>query len=102
MVKKFVEHKFASSELLKQQQKKSDLKLGIPADFIAEDLKKTAKRGSGLSALHKKLFKAGCYLRAGQGQVPVTLSMLCHCGGTGTIEWGQFSSHRWRVGGKSE
>lgn len=40
---------------------------------------------------------AGCYLRAGQGQVPVTLSMPCHCGGTGTTEWGQFSSHRWRV-----
>ncbi|KAK2995366.1 hypothetical protein RJ640_028998 [Escallonia rubra] len=32
-----------------------------------------------------------------QGQVPVTLSMPCHCGGTGTTEWGQFSSHRWRV-----
>lgn len=57
MVKKFVEHKSASSKLLKQQQKKGDLKLVIPVDFIAEDLKKTAKRGSGLSALHKKLFK---------------------------------------------
>ncbi|MCD7451701.1 hypothetical protein HAX54_013084 [Datura stramonium] len=59
MVKKFVEHKSASSKLLKQQQqqKKGDLKLVIPADFIAEDLKKTAKRGSGLSAFHKKLFK---------------------------------------------
>ncbi|CAN4114629.1 unnamed protein product [Withania somnifera] len=50
MVKKFVEHKSTSS-------KKGDLKLVIPVDFIAEDLKKTAKRGSGLSALHKKLFK---------------------------------------------
>lgn len=40
---------------------------------------------------------AGCYSRAGQGQVPVTLSMPCHCGGTGTTEWGRFSSHRWRV-----
>ncbi|KAK4738817.1 hypothetical protein R3W88_002514 [Solanum pinnatisectum] len=39
-------------------------------------------------------------LRAGQGQVPVTLSMLCHCGGTGTAEWGQFSSYRWRVASK--
>jgi hypothetical protein len=38
-----------------------------------------------------------CYSRAGQGQVPVTLSMPCHCGGTGTTEWGRFSSHRWRV-----
>jgi hypothetical protein len=36
----------------------------------------------------------GCYSRAGQGQVPVTLSMPCHCGGTGTTEWGRFSSHR--------
>ncbi|TMW82450.1 hypothetical protein EJD97_005911 [Solanum chilense] len=58
MVKKFVEHKSASSKLMKQQQqKKGDLKLVIPVDFIAEDLKKTAKRGSGLSSLHKKLFK---------------------------------------------
>lgn len=56
MVKKFVEHKSASSKLMKQQ-KKGDLKLVIPVDFIAEDLKKTAKRGSGLSSLHKKLFK---------------------------------------------
>ncbi|OIS97335.1 PREDICTED: uncharacterized protein LOC109234592 [Nicotiana attenuata] len=55
MVKKFVEHKSASSKLIKQ--KKGDLKLVIPVDFIAEDLKKTAKRGTGLSALHKKLFK---------------------------------------------
>nr|XP_016438736.1 PREDICTED: uncharacterized protein LOC107764640 [Nicotiana tabacum] len=55
MVKKFVEHKSTSSKLIKQ--KKGDLKLVIPADFIAEDLKKTAKRGGGLSALHKKLFK---------------------------------------------
>ncbi|XP_016440825.1 uncharacterized protein LOC107766545 [Nicotiana tabacum] len=55
MVKKFVEHKSTSSKLIKQ--KKGDLKLVIPADFIAEDLKKTVKRGSGLSALHKKLFK---------------------------------------------
>ena len=39
----------------------------------------------------------GCYSRAGQGQVPVTLSMPCHCGGTGTTEWGRFESHRWRV-----
>ncbi|XP_049353360.1 uncharacterized protein LOC125817895 [Solanum verrucosum] len=60
MVKKFVEHKSASSKLMKQQQqqqKKGDLKLVIPVDFIAEDLKKTAKRGNGLSSLHKKLFK---------------------------------------------
>lgn len=59
IVKKFVEHKSASSKLMKlqQQQKKGDLKLVIPVDFIAEDLKKTAKRGSGLSSLHKKLFK---------------------------------------------
>jgi len=23
--------------------------------------------------------------------------MPCHCGGTGTTEWGRFESHRWRV-----
>ncbi|XP_060186195.1 uncharacterized protein LOC132615601 isoform X1 [Lycium barbarum] len=56
MVKKFVEHKSNSSKLM-TKQKKGDLKLVIPVDFIAEDLKKTAKRGSGLSSLHKKLFK---------------------------------------------
>ena len=32
-----------------------------------------------------------------QGQVQLTLSMPCHSGGTGTTEWGRFSSHRWRV-----
>ncbi|XP_055815984.1 uncharacterized protein LOC129885648 [Solanum dulcamara] len=60
MVKKFVEHKSAT-----KQQKKGDLKLVIPVDFIAEDLKKTAKRGSGLSSLHKKLFKGSSSAAAG-------------------------------------
>ncbi|KAJ8526215.1 hypothetical protein K7X08_028692 [Anisodus acutangulus] len=46
MVKKFSEHKSAKKA-----------QMVIPVDFIAEDLKKTAKRGSGLSALHKKFFK---------------------------------------------
>ncbi|KAK4369687.1 hypothetical protein RND71_009162 [Anisodus tanguticus] len=46
MVKKFAEHKSAKKA-----------QMVIPVDFIAEDLKKTAKRGSGLSALHKKFFK---------------------------------------------
>lgn len=65
MVKKFVEHKSASSKLMKQQQKKGDLKLVIPVDFIAEDLKKTAKRGSALSGLHKKLFKGAPFSSSG-------------------------------------
>lgn len=60
MVKKFVEHKSAT-----KQQKKGDLKLVIPVDFIAEDLKKTAKRGGGLSSLHKKLFKGSSSSAAG-------------------------------------
>ncbi|MCD7452049.1 hypothetical protein HAX54_014889 [Datura stramonium] len=54
LVKKFVEHKSGPSTKLKQ---KGELKLLIPTDFIAEDLKKTAKKGAGLSALHKKFFK---------------------------------------------
>lgn len=60
MVKKFVEHKSAM-----KQQKKGDLKLVIPVD-LAEDLKKTVKRGGGLSSLHKKLFK-GSSSAAGGG-----------------------------------
>ncbi|KAK4371555.1 hypothetical protein RND71_011030 [Anisodus tanguticus] len=51
IVKKFVEHKSGPPK------QKGELKLVIPVDFIAEDMKKTAKRGTGLSALHKKLFK---------------------------------------------
>ncbi|KAL8469200.1 hypothetical protein ACS0TY_032144 [Phlomoides rotata] len=50
MVKKMVESKKA---------KNSDRapKFVIAADFLAEDLKKNAKKSSGLSGLHKKLFK---------------------------------------------
>ncbi|XP_009795890.1 uncharacterized protein LOC107776998 [Nicotiana tabacum] len=52
LVKKYVEHKSVSSS--SKLNRKGELKV---ADFVAEDLKKTAKRGTGLSALHKKLFK---------------------------------------------
>ncbi|XXG81886.1 hypothetical protein AAC387_Pa09g2425 [Persea americana] len=49
MVKKFME---------KRSKPKADrTALIIPADFIAEDLKKTASRGSNLSGLPKKLFQ---------------------------------------------
>ncbi|XP_060186326.1 uncharacterized protein LOC132615733 [Lycium barbarum] len=53
IVKKFVEHKSGPSI----KSKPKELKLLTPVDFIAEDLKKTAKKGTGLGALHKKLFK---------------------------------------------
>ncbi|KAF3671797.1 putative RNA-dependent RNA polymerase 6-like isoform X1 [Capsicum annuum] len=66
MVKKFVEHKSSSSSKFLKKEKKGDLKLVIPVDFIAEDLKKTAaKRGGGLSGLHKKLFKGSTFSAGG-------------------------------------
>ena len=48
-----------------------------------------------IPALTLRCADLGCYSRAGQGQVPVTLLMSCI--GTGTTEWGRFESRRWRV-----
>lgn len=58
MVKKFMEKKSISSYKTKAAKNSNDraLPLIIPADFIAEDLKKSARKGSNLSALPKKLF----------------------------------------------
>ncbi|KAK6149645.1 hypothetical protein DH2020_017170 [Rehmannia glutinosa] len=50
MVKKLVENK-------KAKNFDKGPKFVIAADFVAEDLKKTAKKSAGLSGLHKKLFK---------------------------------------------
>lgn len=50
MVKKLVDNK-------KAKNFNGDTKFIMAADFLAEDLKKNAKKGSGLSGLHKKLFK---------------------------------------------
>ncbi|GKV18779.1 hypothetical protein SLEP1_g29117 [Rubroshorea leprosula] len=49
MVKRFVDKKSASKKV----------ELVIPCDVIAEDLKKTARKGVGLTALQKKLFGKG-------------------------------------------
>ncbi|XP_061344391.1 uncharacterized protein LOC133290323 [Gastrolobium bilobum] len=51
MVKKFMEKKPKSGN--------HSTKLIIPSDFIAQDLKKDAKRVTGFSALQKKLFGKG-------------------------------------------
>ncbi|KAL2495611.1 hypothetical protein Fot_39368 [Forsythia ovata] len=51
MVKKLVDNK-------KAKNFNKDSKLIVAADFLAEDLKKNAKKGTGLSGLHKKLFKS--------------------------------------------
>ncbi|CAL5375272.1 unnamed protein product [Camellia sinensis] len=51
MVKKLIEKRAAKP--------KKAANLVIPADFIAEDLKKTAKNGSNFSGLHRKLFGKG-------------------------------------------
>lgn len=51
MVKKLVETKKVKN------LDKAPKKLVIASDLLAEDLKKGAKKSSGLSGLHKKLFK---------------------------------------------
>ncbi|PIN02282.1 hypothetical protein CDL12_25207 [Handroanthus impetiginosus] len=58
MVKKLVDNKKAKS---------SDRgpKFVVAADFLAEDLKKNAKKTTGLSGLHKKLFKGSSGSSAG-------------------------------------
>ncbi|XP_011095934.1 leucine-rich repeat flightless-interacting protein 2 isoform X2 [Sesamum indicum] len=58
MVKKLVENK-------KAKNFDKGPKFVIAADFLAEDLKKTAKKSSGLSGLHKKLFKGSSGSSAG-------------------------------------
>lgn len=50
MVKKLVENK-------KAKNFDKGPKFVVAADFLAEDLKKNAKKSTGLSGLHKKLFK---------------------------------------------
>uniref|UniRef100_A0A7N1A4B7 Uncharacterized protein n=1 Tax=Kalanchoe fedtschenkoi TaxID=63787 RepID=A0A7N1A4B7_KALFE len=53
MVKKFMEKRSAAKSSVKPAG------LFVPADFIADDLKKTAKKGSNFGGLHKKLFGKG-------------------------------------------
>ncbi|CAI9783985.1 unnamed protein product [Fraxinus pennsylvanica] len=50
MVKKLVDNK-------KAKNFSKDSKFIVADDFLAQDLKKNAKKGAGLSGLHKKLFK---------------------------------------------
>ncbi|KAI3466503.1 hypothetical protein Pfo_023166 [Paulownia fortunei] len=50
MVKKLVDNK-------KAKNFNKEPKFVVAADFLAEDLKKNVKKGTGLSGLHKKLFK---------------------------------------------
>ncbi|KAK9155331.1 hypothetical protein Sjap_002811 [Stephania japonica] len=60
MVKKFMERRASSN---KKAEASRTAALVIPADFIAEDLKKTASKGSSsssnISNLHRKLFRKG-------------------------------------------
>ncbi|KAK9151274.1 hypothetical protein Syun_009583 [Stephania yunnanensis] len=58
MVKKFMERRASN----KKAEAKQTTALVIPADFIAEDLKKTASKGSSssnISNLHRKFFRKG-------------------------------------------
>ncbi|CAK7323297.1 unnamed protein product [Dovyalis caffra] len=55
MVKKLVEKKSVSSASSKGSSSKG-VGLVIPSDLIAEDLKKTARKGTGFMGLQKKLF----------------------------------------------
>lgn len=55
MVKKFMEKRSAS----KPKTAKHATGLVIPSDLIAEDLKKTARKGTNFGGLHKKLFGKG-------------------------------------------
>uniref|UniRef100_A0A5B7CE73 Uncharacterized protein n=1 Tax=Davidia involucrata TaxID=16924 RepID=A0A5B7CE73_DAVIN len=52
MVKKFMEKR-------SKPKAANRTALVIPADFIAEDLKKTARKGTNFTALHRKLFTKG-------------------------------------------
>ena len=53
MVKKFMEKKSSSSSSTKA------VKLVIPSDVIGDDLKKTARKGTSFTGLHRKLFGNG-------------------------------------------
>ncbi|XP_057545237.1 uncharacterized protein LOC130824317 [Amaranthus tricolor] len=71
MVKKFMEKRTNSSSKTKLPTNNGDraLPLVIPADFIAEDLKKSARKGSNLSNLPKKLFGKGSNSSSGEKKV---------------------------------
>lgn len=56
MVKKFMEKR---STLPAKTKAENRTCLVIPSDFIAEDLKKTARKGSNFTTMHKKLFGKG-------------------------------------------
>ncbi|CAA3009502.1 Hypothetical predicted protein [Olea europaea subsp. europaea] len=59
MVKKFMENKMAKNS-------SKDPKFIVAADFLAEDLKRnSAKKATGLSGLHKKLFKGSSGAKKG-------------------------------------
>ncbi|KAL7130444.1 hypothetical protein ABFS83_13G134600 [Erythranthe nasuta] len=58
MVRKFVDTKKASNY-------EKGPKFVVAADFLAEDLKKNAKKSTGLSGLHKKLFKGSSGISSG-------------------------------------
>ncbi|GAB4830739.1 hypothetical protein Ancab_004771 [Ancistrocladus abbreviatus] len=54
MLKNFMEKRSNS-----RGKSERTMPLIVPADFIAEDLKKTARKGSNLAALPRKLFRTG-------------------------------------------
>lgn len=57
MVKKFMEKKSSSAGgLVKAKGCSANQGLVIPVDFIAEDLKKTARKGGNFGGLQRKLF----------------------------------------------
>ncbi|KAM4101640.1 hypothetical protein ACB094_05G159300 [Castanea mollissima] len=56
MVKKFMEKKPSSSS---SSSSSKAVKMVIPSDVIAEDLKRTARKGASFKGLHKKLFGTG-------------------------------------------
>ncbi|KAK6932849.1 hypothetical protein RJ641_002473 [Dillenia turbinata] len=55
LVKKFMDKKSKPNKMTSNQNNT----LFVPADFIAEDMKKTARKGSNFAGLHKKLFSKG-------------------------------------------
>ncbi|KAK9267727.1 hypothetical protein L1049_010160 [Liquidambar formosana] len=65
MVKKFMDKRSSASKTKAVAANRTALV--IPADFIAEDLKKTARKGSNFTALHRKLFNKGTTAMASGG-----------------------------------
>ncbi|KAK6917859.1 hypothetical protein RJ641_018610 [Dillenia turbinata] len=55
LVKKFMDKKSMPNNMTSNQNNTSF----VPADFIDEDLKKTARKGTNFAGLHKKLFSKG-------------------------------------------